>query len=511
MKKLKKDKETLTTEIFGIIREKDELTKNIKDHNSNVMEIKKRNFMKIEEYKDTLNMLNKGAFNTTKQSNESESDYLQRLKDLAEVETPEEELQTAILKINKQFLKNMHELIKDEDIIGQVANTIDPFGKVDNKYKLLKMWSSVKTKFLNSYGADNKRISANDILTFFRVFLTVGKTGLPMVVENELINTKEIKKPANGGKLDNLTFSHNPQENYFLITNNDGEDKHLFLKPVIVTKRSGHNDTYALLYSFKGEKDSFKQFFDGYKSGIPYDRTLPFSVSGSSNSKLKSSNEILNNTGITKAQIQKIFKQSSAEINPNPICKVLIDEYNITPLQANEAKPEEYTLTIHGSKVGTMYGYGIQGENLPKIVPFGDLYLYLHKLYYENTLSVRNKNMKVIAGFRTMKISEPFMKLLLNMMKGLNPTHSDLDSLKTGERQVYDRLINLAHLNKNVVHQKDNTVKELKKRLKLLEAEIEIGNNSPLIKKEIYGILHSLREFKVITQSQIDKYLKNIS
>ena len=78
----------------------------------------------------------------------------------------------------------------------------------------------------------------------------------------------------------------------------------------------------------------------------------------------------------------------------------------------------------HGSKVGTMYGYGIQSENLPKIVPFGDLYLYLHKLYYENTLSVRNKNMKVIAGFRTMKVSEPFMKLLLNMLKGLNPTHS---------------------------------------------------------------------------------------
>ena len=103
--------------------------------------------------------------------------------------------------------------------------------------------------------------------------------------------------------LDNLTYSHNPQENYFLITNNDGEDKHLFLKPVIVTKRSGHNDTYALLYSTKGEKDSFKQFVDGYKSGIPYDRTLPFSVSGSTNSKLKLSNEILNKTGITKAQI----------------------------------------------------------------------------------------------------------------------------------------------------------------------------------------------------------------
>jgi hypothetical protein len=96
------------------------------------------------------------------------------------------------------------------------------------------------------------------------------------------------------------------------------------------------------------------------------------------------------------------------------------------------------------------------------------------------------------------------------MMKGIYPTHSDLDSLKTGERQVYDRLITLAHLNKNVVHQKDNTVKDLKKRLKLLEGEIEIGNNSPLIKKEIYAILHTLKDFKVITEPQIKKYLQQL-
>ena len=169
-----------------------------------------------------------------------------------------------------------------------------------------------------------------------------------------------------------------------------------------------------------------------------------------------------------------------------------------------------YTLTKKGAEVGVQYGYGIASENIPKVVPFGELYLYMRKLYYENILSVRNKNMKVIAGFRATKISEPFMKLLLNMMRGINPTHSDLESLKTGEREVYDRLITLAHLNKNVVHQKDNTVKDLKKRLKLLESEIEIGNNSPLIKKEIYGILHSLKDFKVITPAQIKKYLQQI-
>ena len=82
--------------------------------------------------------------------------------------------------------------------------------------------------------------------------------------------------------------------------------------------------------------------------------------------------------------------------------------------------------------------------------------------------------------------------------------------LKTGERQVYDRLIHLAHLNKEMPHQKDNTVNELKRKLKLLQSEVEIGNNSPLIKSQMYEILHSLKDFRCITQGQINKYLEQI-
>ena len=49
---------------------------------------------------------------------------------------------------------------------------------------------------------------------------------------------------------------------------------------------------------------------------------------------------------------------------------------------------------------------------------------------------------------------------------------------------------------------------ELKKRLKLLEAEIEIGNNSPQIKQEIKKILIHLHQLNVITKKQIDEHLK---
>jgi hypothetical protein len=118
--------------------------------------------------------------------------------------------------------------------------------------------------------------------------------------------------------------------------------------------------------------------------------------------------------------------------------------------------------------------------------------------------------MKSINGLPTTKVSERFVKLIMNMLEGIHPTHSDLAHLPIGERQIYDRMITLANLNKTIPHQSDKSIQELKKRLKLLEAEIEIGNNSPLIKKEIFQILQSLKDFKVINKKQIDDYLKQI-
>lgn len=503
IEELKKTKSSYETQLIGVRKEKDDLQQNMKDHNAKVMEIRKRNQEKVRAYRDKISDMNKGAFSTEKGVNETEAEYLERLKRNAEIEEPEEELLNATVMINRQFRMKMRELISDVAKVEQVANGLDEFGKVENKYELMKNWILFKQKFLTSYGADNKRVTANDILTYINEFMKKTDSGLPTGVE------QDIKAPTREGSVENIVFSTIPDENVFLMTNMETE-KHLYLKPLIITEASGYPDAYTFVYSFTGKKESFKQFFDGYKSGIPYDRTIPYSVSGVPNKKLKSSDEIYNNTGIKKEQILKLFKESGSEVSANNISKKLIGLYHLKALRSTDTDVirNPYTLTKNGAEVGIQYGYGIHSEKIPKIVPFGDLFLYMRKLYYENVLSVRNKHMKVIAGFRTIKISEPFMKLLLNMMRGVQPTHSDLGLLKTGEREVYDRLITLAHLNKNVVHQRDNTVNELKKRLKLLESEIEIGNNSPLIKKEIYGILHSLKDFKVITTSQINKYMK---
>jgi hypothetical protein len=53
----------------------------------------------------------------------------------------------------------------------------------------------------------------------------------------------------------------------------------------------------------------------------------------------------------------------------------------------------------------------------------------------------------------------------------------------------------------------NETVENLKHRLKLIEGEISIGNDNPELLKELYVVLHSLKNFKVITDKQLKEYI----
>jgi hypothetical protein len=112
-----------------------------------------------------------------------------------------------------------------------------------------------------------------------------------------------------------------------------------------------------------------------------------------------------------------------------------------------------------------------------------------------------------IAGLKNTKVSEKFVKIIMGMVEGIHPTVSEINGLSVAEKQLYDRLIHLAGLNKMIPHTQDKTVTDLKKRMKLIEAEISAGNNSPILLQELYVIVHSLKDFGVLSQKDIKQYL----
>ena len=76
---------------------------------------------------------------------------------------------------------------------------------------------------------------------------------------------------------------------------------------------------------------------------------------------------------------------------------------------------------------------------------------------------------------------------------------------------MYDRLVNLAKLHKLIPHNVEKTKNDYKKRLKILEGEIEIGNNNHDIIKEIKEIKESLRNLGCINKTQQNDYLKQFN
>jgi ABC-type antimicrobial peptide transport system permease subunit len=161
-----------------------------------------------------------------------------------------------------------------------------------------------------------------------------------------------------------------------------------------------------------------------------------------------------------------------------------------------------------------MYGYGMKNEEVPKLVNFGKNIILLNKLYYKNILSVKNKKMHSVEHMPNVKVSDTLADIICNMCKNEQPTKQILDTLKTGERELFDLLLHVSglgkskHLSKEIDNKKNTIIKELKERLKLVEAEIQAGNNNPVVKAELKEIVNKLVLYNVISQNNGKKYLQ---
>jgi hypothetical protein len=87
--------------------------------------------------------------------------------------------------------------------------------------------------------------------------------------------------------------------------------------------------------------------------------------------------------------------------------------------------------------------------------------------------------------------------------------------LSSSEKQLFDLLLYVSglrkskHVNKTEnTSAKDANIKELKQRFKIVEAEIQAGNNNPIVKAELKEIINKLVLYNVISQNNGKKYLQ---
>lgn len=480
--------------------QKQQLQDVIAEHNGLVLAKKQRNSEAIRQYQAQLNLLNSGAFKTEKAVNETEEEYLERLRQNAEEVIPEQQLEQAENRILIEFRRVLQEITKDAVKIDQIANSLSP----EDKYQLIKIWKLVKERYNRAYGITNKGIDAETIIAFFNGLIHGAEESshLPSAVQNVISQINQGgEEVLQEGEL--IITPYVGDNTLMVQKSNISGQPPLYLRAVVINKSARNDGGYALLYSFSGEDGTFKQYFAGGKEGgVPEDRK------GGSNRGGKSNDEIQEKTGITTTDLNKLVGYTFGGFNPSVVAKKIAIKYRLTAFDISQTQQSQYkTSTRYDAKEYTQYGMGIPKANEPKLVQFGNIMISLPNLKYKNILSVRTHLGKTMGGSPNVKISAKLSSIILNLLEHIQPTHDELNRLSAYERQLYDRIVYLGRLHTKLPQTNDKSINELKKRLKLLEGEINIGNNSPQISSEIKHILYSLRDFNVITPKQIKEYL----
>ncbi len=89
-------------------------------------------------------------------------------------------------------------------------------------------------------------------------------------------------------------------------------------------------------------------------------------------------------------------------------------------------------------------------------------------------------------------------------------TKEILNSLKSNERKLFDLLLYVSVIGKNIgiTTTNEEYVKELKDRLKLVESQLRSGNNNPVVKSELKEIIQKLYLYNAISMNNGKDYLK---
>jgi hypothetical protein len=445
-------------------------------------QVKQINSARVKNYQETLNLMNRGAFQQDQKPDESEEEYVARLQANAEQEYTDETLFEADMDIKLKFKEALKKLIRDDAKIEQVANSIRD-DEIEIKNEILKKYPLFRKKFLDIYGLNNPAVNVVDIKTFIDAFIKSirGNDALLNLIQEP--ETKQENRTA-------LELAEQDKQKVYIIENPTN-----FKKVYFRLGESMDDNGLYLLFSLTGKRNSYREF-------IPSDADL--TPPDLANDRENSFKEIKNATGITKAVLQSKFNNKPYSVKWTLWLNGKID--TTTDFDEIPARYEN-AYEFQGQDYGATMGWGIKSEEIPDIVDFGKIKIALNKLFYKNILSARHKNLGRIAGFQNVKVSDDLVAIIMKLVKGEKLIKQEIDALQKSEQILYDKLLSLANLHKKAPSNRDSTIVALKERMDLIGGSIEAGNDNKDLVKELYNIVHALKNFGVITNKEATKYL----
>lgn len=501
------------------------IDKNIEENKVKEAEIRTINKKRVKIVEESLMMANRGNNLRVEQGlNESDKDYLARIRQI-----PNERFDTVLYKdkaeLNniKKFKDYLKELIRRNDIIEDVVKYYPP----QTIFQILKIFEQIKHKFLKKYGYDNKLIKAQDITDFIDGLLNpavplpiatppteaaappasvpeheIEPEVVPSAVAHpeqppppmpatvvaalpvrEAVPTRRttIVKFDNGDSsnfewaiTDNSLYIHNIDSD---VTNESG--RHIFLKIAHVRQPIRN----CILFS---HKDNGKNNFNEIK-GNYFKRT------------------VIDYLGIDRRTAILLFKGNTQ----------LGGYYDLFKSYGLKDIPEAELKRVRGMfNNAPAYGYGlkhspneIKKQEIPKFQKLGKVTILLHKLFYKNTLSVKDRSLHSIEGLKNAVVSDKFVQIIMNLCDDKPLQKEAINNLNSREKQLYNQVLHLSGLHTNYENSGHEIIRILKRRLELIEGEIEAGNTNKALIIDLRDVLMKLFHYGVISLVSAKKYL----
>ena len=448
----------------------------------------------IKQYEDTFNTLNRNRYSVSQEPNESDDAYLKRIQSLeTNTYNPDIFKDKASNEENKKFMTNLRNVVRDEVKISDIVKSFN--GKPEEVYIINNNWKEIEEQLKKKFGPNNPRTpfaeytkEIEDVIDNL-VHKQYGTTLIPTNTATSATSLCNATAPVGTPTVLNntggaVTDFESIVENGALYINNKRLGKAIWVR------LAKHSSKEFIAFS---NADNIEGAF----------RTFVH-TSGFSNFHFNRILDILDLNANTEVK-EQLF---GPVYTVTPMIAFLKNTIGL-PVPTGKMIPDNGVL---------MKGWGMKhDEDVPKLANFGKNIILLNKLYYKNILSVKDKKMHSVEHMPNVKVSDTLADIIFNMCKNANankPTKETLDTLKSSERVLFDLLLYVSGLSKsksiNAVsgNSKDKHIKELKERLKLVEAEHQAGNNNPVIKAELKDIVNKLVLYHVISQNNGKEYLQ---
>lgn len=487
-----------------ILNENDELINNYKNLEFTVSE---KNKKILSDYSDNIRILNEGKINISQDPDETEEEYLIRLADIAEEEYDDTELlEKAYLSNINEFKKNMKGVLLSEWKIENILNSLEK----EEVFLLNKTFELFKRTALKLYGFNNKNISpelyVELIRNQFNIIEPIQKSDPYYKKKNsdlESVYEDIFDEPiVESVYEDPIDASPYIEPKYSIESTENDPIKYILLKEglILQIKNIDNGNFVNLSFEDKGD-DSFLRVLYQIEDGL----ILPFKKQPGGATYISKFETVFKDyLGMTDEQINRDFKSKNIKFNEQSLSrnlksdKGLLDSQNL--FNSQNLFYSQNLLTGKGLK-----------EKLPSFIQFGKVIILLDKLYYKNTLSIKDKNKKNIQGLPNKKVSDKFVDIIMRMIKDDKPAGTgDIYELDDKEQELFTILMYKSGFYKETTTNNKKIIQKLKDRLQLVEGEIKAGNNNEDNFKELYQIIFKMTNLGVISLSNGRSYYKQI-